>query len=165
MSEANDFKIELLQEEDLDYVISMCEAIFREHDTMASDPLKMEFFTQLNVSYKALLNGEIIGCYLMNEDPVIHEHEGFVINVDISPYDEKKGIHGVVLALKPEFRGKGYGRRLRDIPRTLGRYDYVWGYNVKSLGNIDNWLKYGRRIIGESDACYVTLMDLNDKCN
>ena len=109
MSEANDLKIELLQEEDLDYVISMCEAIFREHDTMASDPLKMEFFTQLNVSYKALLNGEIIGCYLMNEDPVINEHEGFVINVDISPYDEKKGIHGVVSPLNPNFGERGMG--------------------------------------------------------
>lgn len=160
MSEANNFKIELLQEEDLDYVISMCEDIFREHDTMASDPLKMEFFTQLNVSYKALLNGKIIGCYLMNEDPVSNVREDFIISEDISTYNNRKGIHGVVLALKPEFHGNGYGRRLRDTPRIFGRYDYVWGYNVKSLGNIDNWLRYGRRIIGENDTCWVTLMDL-----
>lgn len=165
MSGATDFKIELLQEEDLDYVISMCGDIFSEHDTMASDPLKMEFFTQLNVSYKAILNGEIIGCYLMNEDAVINVREDFIISEDISPYKSRKGIHGVVLALKPEFHGNGYGRKLRDTPRILGSYDYIWGYHVKSLGNIDNWLRYGRRIIGENDACWVTLMDLNDKCN
>mgnify|MGYP006309141271 CR=1 FL=1 len=151
------FQIELLKEEDIDHVIAMCGKIFEEHDTVASDSLMLECFIQMDVSYKAVLDGEIIGCYLMSEDSFCWG-EDYTIYEDLKPYFGKEGIHGVALALMPEFRGRGYGRALLDLPRKMD-YDFVWGGNVKSLNNIDDWIRYGRRVIGENEVCYITLMD------
>jgi GNAT superfamily N-acetyltransferase len=153
-----DFSIELLEVEDLDHVMAMLGKIFEGHDTMASDPIMTELHTQLDVSYKAVMNGEIIGCYLMNEDSIYCD-EDCIISEDLTPYNRKDGIHGVAIALRPEFRGRGYGRKLLELPRKMG-YEYVWGFNAKNLDNIDAWIRYGRRIIGESETCYITLMDL-----
>lgn len=164
MKKTNNFRIEHLQENDLDYVIHMCDDIFRGLDTMASDPPKVAFFTQISVSYKALLDEEIIGCYLLNEDK-IYKRDNFILYEDISPYYEKKSIHGVVLALRPEYHGRGFGKQLRDMPRTIGNYDYIWGFHVKSLNNIDNWTRYGRRVVGENEDNYMTLMDLKLNAN
>lgn len=153
-----DLNIELIRQEDIAPIIIMCAEIFDGHDTMARDPLMMEFLTQLDVSYKAVLGDELIGCYLMNEDTPYWD-ERYTVYEDLKPYRDKWGIHGLVLALRPEFRGRGYGRALMDLPRQM-EYDYVWGYNGKSLDNIDRWMHYGRRIIAESEDCYITLMDL-----
>lgn len=39
-------------------------------------------------------------------------------------------------------------------------YDYIWGQHFKTLYNIDNWKKFGRRVVAETEDIYVTLMDL-----
>ena len=106
----------------------------------------------------------MIGCYLLNEEPVyeepVYQDEKFEIFEDLSSYNKKRSVHGVALALLPEFRGIGYGRLLCAFPCQPYKYDYIWGYHEKTLNNIAEWEKFGRRIVGESKECYVTLMDL-----
>jgi hypothetical protein len=43
-------------------------------------------------------------------------------------------------------------------------YDYIWGQHLKGLHNVDNWTKFGRRLVADGDIngedMWVTLMDL-----
>lgn len=153
------FKIEPVAEEDMDEIALLCKEVFKEHETMASDPFWVHYYTQLSVSYKAVLDSKIIGCYLMNECPVFSPDD-FILYEDIKSYSQKNGIQGVILALKSEYRGRGFGRQLRDMPLVSGKYDYCWGFHVKSLNNLGQWIRYGRRLIGEIESAYMTLMDL-----
>jgi len=153
-----DFRIEPVQDKDMDCILAMCKEIFKEHKSIASDLLMLEFFTDISISRKALLNDKIIGCYLFNEDTIYCDNR--VIFEDLGPYKNKKALLGLALALMPDYRGKGYGKQLRDLPKTMRNYDYVWGMQLKSLNNIDNWIRYGRRIVAEGESSYVTLMDI-----
>ena len=61
----------------------------------------------------------------------------------------------------PEYRDLGIGKKLRDYPLQLN-FDYIWGQHLKGLQNIDNWTKFGRRIINNNGDLYITLMDLKN---
>lgn len=157
-----DFRIERLEDGDVGLAVQLCDDVFREHDTIASDHIKMEFCTQTEVSCKAVLNGRMIGCYLLNEDSV-YLRDDFTMYEDVSAYYEKRSIHGLAIALHAEYRGLGYGKLLRAFPCRPEKYDYVWGFHVKSLNNIAEWTRFGRRIVGESPECFMTIMDLKNQ--
>lgn len=75
--------------------------------------------------------------------------------VEVPEYLELKGIEGVLLAVDKSIQGQGWGNKLKDFPKTLG-FDYIWGQQLKSLNNLQDWLK--RRIfITETDGVYITL--------
>lgn len=65
-----------------------------------------------------------------------------------------KGVEGVLLAVDESIRGRGWGNRLKDYPKTLG-VDYIWGQQAKGLNNIKDWLKR-RELINESGGVYIT---------
>lgn len=145
---------------DAEECLNLCAIVFS--DIMTPDEIKQFLKTSVNwnISKKATFGDKIIGCYLFNEDSVL-EFAEYQLE-DLSKYKNLKGIQGLSLALLPEYRGSGIGKKLRDIPLHMN-YDYIWGQHLKGLHNIDNWTKFGRRLVAESPDEYVTLMDLKKK--
>lgn len=65
-----------------------------------------------------------------------------------------KGIQGVALALDKEYRGTGIGKKLINVPYTLGA-DYIWGMHLDSLNNLKDWLKR-RELVFTNGGIHVT---------
>ena len=63
------------------------------------------------------------------------------------------------MALLPQYRNKGIGDKLRNIPNQLG-YDYIYGEQLHTLNNLDNWIRNGRRLVAKNNSVNVTLKDL-----
>jgi GNAT superfamily N-acetyltransferase len=109
-----------------------------------------ELGTNLSRCYVATDHDKIIGGYLISMD-------------GLGPGNEKElelkgpGAQGVILFLLPEYRGRGIGRELRELPRKLG-LSYIYGCHYRELGNLKNWTDYGREVIGENEMVYYTLM-------
>jgi hypothetical protein len=122
--------------------------------------------TNWSISKKIMDADKIIGCYLFNEESVYDFLKDYpeTLLENIDEYKTKSGIQGLALCLLEEYRGSGLGRNLRKIPTQMN-YDYIWGQHFKSLKNVNNWIKFGRRIIADGmidgDEIYVTLMDLS----
>lgn len=113
-----------------------------------------------NLSVKAKYGDKIVGCYVFNKNPVTSY--AFCSKEDLSRYKKMKGVQGVALAVLPEYRDLGIGKKLRRYPLEAG-FDYIWGLHMKSLHNIDNWVRFGRRIICETSGMFATLMDISSK--
>lgn len=92
-------------------------------------------------------NDEIKGVYLLGDQPI----ESLV---KTDEYKDLKGVEGVVLAVDSELRGKGWGTKLKDYPKTMG-YDYIWGQQLKTLNNLEDWLKR-RVLVAETKSVYIT---------
>jgi hypothetical protein len=98
---------------------------------------------------------EIIGTYLLGTNPV-HIIE------NMKHYLGLKGIEGVALAIKPEYRNLGYGNMMKDYSiETNKNYDYIWGMQLKDLQNVKDWSKR-RRIVFQSSDLIITLQDIKD---
>ena len=91
---------------------------------------------------------EIKGVYLLGDQPV-----SSLVKTD--EYKDLKGVEGVVLAVDESLRGKGWGTKLKDYPKTMG-YDYIWGQQLKTLNNLEDWLKR-RVLVAETKSVYITL--------
>ena len=105
--------------------------------------------TNWNISAKLVDdNGNIMGLYLLGDKQL-----NSLIN--ITEYNDLKGVEGVLLAVDTSIRGKGWGNKLKDYPKTLG-YDYIWGQQLKSLDNLNDWLKR-RELVYSDEDIYITL--------
>lgn len=113
-----------------------------------------------NLSVKAEYGGKIVGCYILNKRPIGSMKH--CAEEELGRYGKMNGIQGVALAVLPEYRDLGIGKKLRQYPLVAG-YDYIWGLHMKSLHNISNWVKFGRRIICDTGNMFTTLMDISDK--
>lgn len=101
---------------------------------------------QTNLEKSAMIvdrHDNILGVYLIGNKE-LH-------NLD---YKHLKGVEGVLLAVDESIRGRGWGNKLKDYPKTLG-VDYIWGQQAKGLNNIKDWLKR-RELINESGGVYIT---------
>lgn len=96
-----------------------------------------------------LLDGsDLKGVYIFGNLPV-----GSLI--DLPEYTNLKGIEGVLLVVDKDIQGQGWGNKLKDYPKTMS-YDYIWGQQLKSLNNLQDWLKR-RVLVGETKNVYITL--------
>jgi len=153
-----------IEQQDIPEVLNVCAKVLGDVDSEEDVKEYLSSVTDWNISKKAVVGGKIVGAYLFNEQPITEFLEGCDCTTeDVSKYANLRGIQGLGLALLPECRGTGIGRKMRDIPLHMG-YDYIWGQHLKSLHNIDQWLKFGRRVVADGmigeDDLYVTLMDL-----
>lgn len=116
--------------------------------------------TDWSISFKAVVEGQMAGFYCLNLRNVTDEvaRNKFTPLEDLTPYDAKTGLEGVALVVFPEFRGRGIGSALKDATRGL-HADYIWGVQLKSLGNLEQWLRR-RRLVAENPEMYLTLEDL-----
>jgi GNAT superfamily N-acetyltransferase len=95
-------------------------------------------------------NGKIIGCYI-------------VADRKLRQMPDKKGIEGIGLCILPEYRGKGYGELLKDWLEKYAKennYDFVFGQHLKSLHNLEPWLKR-RELYAEDSHSYYTIKWIN----
>ena len=97
-----------------------------------------------NISIKLVLNGEIIGFYIL----IPQEFEK--VRRYFKEVDVEKGLEGVALGLLSEYRGTGLGKKLINYPYTLTQYDYIFGEHFKHLNNMKDWEK--RRLILNPNA-------------
>jgi GNAT superfamily N-acetyltransferase len=102
--------------------------------------------TDWSKSVKLILGDNIIGCYLIKE-------------AELPEFKDKKGIEGVALCILPEYRGKGYGEKMKDWLENYAKshdYDYIYGMHLKTLKNIEPWLKR-RELYKEDEELYHTI--------
>ena len=92
-------------------------------------------------------NNDIKGVYLLGDSQLSSL-------VEDEKYVNLKGVEGVVLAVSEEVRGQGWGNKLKDFPKTL-EIDYIWGQQLKSLNNLEDWLKR-RELVAETQSVYIT---------
>lgn len=98
------------------------------------------------------VNGEVGGFYFLTQADLAPK-EGTGIT------DDMIGIQGVALGVSSKHKNLGIGKKLIEYPQTLGA-DYVWGYQLKDLENINDWLKR-RKIYSESEGMYITYQIFN----
>ena len=89
----------------------------------------------------------IMGVYLLGDSQL----DSLTVN---EKYTNLKGVVGVLLAVSEEVRGQGWGNKLKDYPKTL-EIDYIWGQQLKSLNNLEDWLKR-RELIAETQSVFIT---------
>ena len=82
------------------------------------------------------------------------KHPGTIM-INFEDFEGAEGIEGVALGVDNQYKGLGIGKKLIEYPRNLPNVDYIWGYQLKSLKNIDDWLKR-RKIYAENNYLYVT---------
>jgi hypothetical protein len=110
------------------------------------------------LSVVAMQGADVLGFYILGRRSVMEGTEGMELTEDLTPYESKTGVEGVALGVVPSARGRGIGNQLKDYPKNLGA-DYIWGLQMKSLRNLDHWLKR-RRLVAQSSGLYATLQDL-----
>jgi hypothetical protein len=93
-------------------------------------------------------NDVLKGCYLFGDQQVDSI-------IDTDEFKDMKGIEGILLAVDKEIQGQGWGNKLKDYPKTL-KFDYIWGQQLKTLGNLKDWLKR-RYLYAETDSVYITI--------
>jgi GNAT superfamily N-acetyltransferase len=140
--------IEKIMEKDKEEVLHIVSNIFSEMTEMSYDECKeyTEESTDWDKSVKLVLNDKIIGCYI-------------VADKQLEEMPDKKGIEGIGLCILPEYRGKGYGELLKDWLETYAKendYDFIFGQHLKSLQNLDPWLKR-RELYNEDEDTYYTI--------
>jgi GNAT superfamily N-acetyltransferase len=124
-----------------------------------------EYYTDWELSRKLVLDGKMIGFYLLHEgslNDLVSRYNRYKALEDLRAYANKRGVEGIILFVLPCYRGKGYGNLLKDLPRAFG-YDYVYGEQFKATDTIKHWLKR-RRLVADGYSQYgdvwVTLEDL-----
>lgn len=169
-----DARIEPVLTHDIDEIIHHSIATF--HGQGLTDPEVATFIAEASdwsIS-KKLVTDRIVGFYLLHEGSVgdwaetrlawaaAHECRSLYahceIKEDLSQYRGQHGVEGIALVVLPEYRGWGWGRMLKRLPREMG-YRHVFGEHFKSSYNLDHWLK-SRRLVAACDGIWLTLQDL-----
>lgn len=131
------------------------------------------------ISVKAVVDGKVVGFYFLDENdlvttlsyycakdknaleydiPEVGETDECVVYKDLSEYGDKFGLEGVAIGVDPKYKGMGIGKKLIEHSQSLG-YDYIWGMQYESLGNIKHWLKR-RELVAVVPGIYFTVQDL-----
>lgn len=146
----------LENQKDIDDCIEICYIVFKEHSLGVRQYIKN--MAEWNISLKAIKDDKIVGCYILNNDPYLFSSN---TGVDTSEYKDLRALHGVGLAVLPEYRGLGIGKALRDYTATMG-YDYIYGMHLSSLNNLEHWKKV-REVVYTSSSMHITLKDFRQK--
>lgn len=102
-----------------------------------------------NLSVVAKINNQIAGFYFIGDDNI---PEG---GKDYNILKKLKGVEGIALGILKEFKNKGVGKKLIEYPKTIPNINYIWGFQLKSLKNIEHWKKR-RKIYYENEYLYIT---------
>lgn len=120
---------------------------FKDHIDKINFKYIVEEETNWDISAMLVLEDEVVGVYLLGNAQLSDI-------IKTNKVDGLKGVEGVLLVIDDDVRGEGWGDKLKDYPTTLG-VDYIWGQQLKTLNNLDHWLKR-RELIGETDFIYIT---------
>lgn len=125
-------------------------AVYFEHIMDVSTFATYNYYnSNLSISYLLMDDEEnVVGAYLLAKNQINHFYKG------VEKFENLNGVEGILLFIKEEYRGLGWGEKLKDKPKEMG-FDYVWGRQHKKLNNLHHWLKR-RELICEMEREYVT---------
>lgn len=145
----NNVTIRKLKRDDLGEIDKNIEQIFKKTNLSRETIWRMMGDVDPELSIVALVDGKLAGFYFLNEG-----------NIPKTPSDtyeklkDKRGVEGVALGVFEPYRNMGIGKKLINYTQNMD-YDYIWGMQLKSLGNITDWLKR-RKIYYENPDLYIT---------
>jgi GNAT superfamily N-acetyltransferase len=141
----NKYPISRINKNDIPEILELADIVF--HDSGMDNKAYISDVADWAISIKMCDGDKIIGFYIFNRQPVP------VPNLKYTG----KPLQGVALGIDLEYKGKGLGKKLINYPydHMGNEFDYIWGYQLKLLKNIDDWLKR-REIIYETSDMYVT---------
>lgn len=142
-----------IEKSEIDECCDICSDAFEIVMPKHSIPTYLKSIANWRLSVKAKYEDKIVGCYILNETSFPIRKGGIIKRY--SP------IQGIGLAVDLKHRGLGIGKKLRQYPLTLN-YDYIWGAHSKLLNNINEWLKFGRKVIYEDITQFITIMPINE---
>jgi GNAT superfamily N-acetyltransferase len=145
----NEPKIESIRPDDITEVLHLVSTIFSELTEMSYKGCHeyAKAATDWDKSVKLVLNGKIIGCYIIAVDKKLQN------------YPDKNGIEAIGLCILQEYRGKGYGELLKDWLEKYAKdnnYDFIFAEHLKSLNNLQAWLKR-HELYNEDEDSYYTI--------
>ena len=108
----------------------------------------------MNKSIVAKVDGQLAGFYFICDKQIPKGGNGYEELKDLN------GVEGIALGVLKEYKNKSVGKKLIEYPKSIPNVDYIWGYQFKSLKNIDDWLKR-RKIYYENNVFYITYQLLN----
>lgn len=100
------------------------------------------------------VDGNVAGFYIIKDEPIPmlgKEEDKVLANLH--------GVEGVALGIFDEYKNYGIGKEMIEHPKTIG-VDYIWGLQLKGLGNIDDWLKR-RKLYADVGSMYITYQIFN----
>ena len=106
--------------------------------------------SDLNKSVVATVDGNVAGFYFFSNNQIPETGSELYYQLE-----DLNGVEGVALGVFKEYKDLGVGKKLIQYPKSMPGVDYIWGMQLKSLQNIDNWLKR-RKIYAETPYLYVT---------
>lgn len=106
----------------------------------------------IDLSVVAKVNGELAGFYFIGDAQIPNVPQDGNLYEELSKLN---GVEGIGLGVFKEFKNMNVGKKLIEYPKNLPGIDYVWGFQLKSLKNIDDWLKR-RKIYFENAILYIT---------
>lgn len=158
--------IQPVTREDNQEIMQMMLDAFSAHASVDSIVGELKYSVDMKISKKLVVDGKIVGVYLLGERDLLqflNAHAKYS-KIELSPEDRKwlkgkRGVKGTALVVLPEYRARGFGKQLIDLPSKLG-YDYIWGEALKSLNNLEHWLKRRKLVATVADEVYVTMQKL-----
>jgi hypothetical protein len=143
-------KIRKMEESDIEKILPNLSTIFDKTGLSNKSIWNEIKHYNSSISIVATVDDEIAGFYFLcfakipkGGDPKIYK-ELKTLN----------GVEGIALGVNKKFKNMGVGKKLIDYTQNLD-VDYIWGYQFKSLKNIDDWLKR-RKIYLETETLYLT---------
>lgn len=149
--------IRQMNKEDLKQIIPNLAEVF--HKTKLSNIqvwqlVKDEF--NVNKSAVMLVGNNVVGFYFIGDNQIPDNG-----SETYQKLNKMNGVEGVALGILPRYKEMGLGKQLIIWSQNLP-IDYIWGYQLKSLENIDDWKKR-RKVYYEDDELYITYQVLNNK--
>jgi GNAT superfamily N-acetyltransferase len=147
-------KPEKISTKDVPEALEVAAVCFPQFADVVEPIVREALGNNFDMSYVTKDEGKIVGGYFLANNPLPADVKG------AEQYQGKKGIEGVALFVLPEYRGKGTGHALRDLPLHLGA-DYIWGQHFEELNNLQPWINFGRKHMDTIDGVHITLMDFH----
>ena len=104
----------------------------------------------IDLSFVCAMDDEIAGFYFLGDEQIPEGGNRRAYKI----LSQMRGVEGIGLGVLKKFKGRGIGKMLIEKSQSLP-VGYIWGYQLKSLKNIDDWMKR-RQLYYENKELYIT---------
>jgi hypothetical protein len=147
--------IRQITKDDLKQIIPRLGEVFNKTGLPSQQIWSMMQHSDFNKSIVATVDDNVAGFYFFSNDQIPYIEKDTYYELE-----KLNGIEGVALGVLKEYKNLGIGKKLIEYPKSMPNVDYIWGYQLKSLQNIDDWLKR-RNIYAEGNGMYITYQLFN----